>query len=255
MKSSEVVSLKALSEVGRLEVLGYPRCEQAELERRLEELERLGVKALEFTGERSVFDVPVLGKGCVGIVVTAHTKTGKAALKIRRTDADRKEMSHEGEMLQRANAVDVGPELLGVSENFVLMELIEGKHFPEWLESLEGESQLRVRLVIRDVLEQCYRLDEAGLDHGELSSAPKHIIVDADEQPCLMDFETASINRRVSNVTSVCQYLLVGSKIAHKVRETLGKLDEKQLIQKLRSYKQERIRRNFEGILEVLQQN
>lgn len=253
MKSGEVVSLKAFRERKHCKILCYPRCEQEELERRLKELERLGVQALEFTGEKSVSDVPVLGKGCVGIVVVAYTKSGRAALKIRRVDADRKGMSHEGEMLKRANAIDVGPKLLETSENFLLMELIEGNHFPEWIKSLgEKEVQSRVRLVLKDVLEQCYRLDEIGLDHGELSNAPKHIIVDADDRPYLLDFETASINRRVSNVTSVCQYLLLGSQIAKKVKKKLGKVDEKQLIQKLRSYKRERTRENFEKLVKII---
>ena len=88
------------------------------------------------------------------------------------------------------------------------------------------------------------------MDHGELSNAPKHIIVDADDRPYLVDFETASINRRVSNVTSVCQYLLLGSQIAEKVKEKLGKVDEKQLIKALRAYKRERTRENFEKLLE-----
>jgi putative serine/threonine protein kinase len=234
-------------------VLGYPRCEQEELERRLKELERLGVQALEFTGEKNVFDVPVLGKGCVGIVVVAYTNLGRAALKIRRVDADREGMFHEGEMLKRANSIYVGPKLLEISDNFLLMELIEGTHFPEWLESLgKEEGQSRVRLVLKNVLEQCYRLDEVGLDHGELSNAAKHILVDADDHPYLVDFETASINRRVSNVTSVCQYLLLGSQIAKKVKEKLGKVDKKQLIQKLRSYKRQRIRENFEKLLESI---
>jgi len=247
----EVVSLKVLSERKHCKVLCYPRFEQEELGRRLKELERLGVQALEFTGEKSVFDVPVLGKGCVGIVVVAYTNSGRAALKIRRVDADRKGMSHEGEMLKRANAIDVGPKLLEISENFLLMELIEGTHFPEWIESLEErEVQSRVRLVLKDILEQCYRLDEAGLDHGELSNAPKHIIVDADDRSYLVDFETASINRRVSNVTSVCQYIFLGSQIAEKVKDELGEVDEKELIQKLRAYKRERTRENFEKLLE-----
>lgn len=253
MQAGEVVSLKVLRERKHCKVLCYPRCEQEELEKRLKELERLGVQALEFTGKKSVFDVPVLGKGCVGIVVVAYTNSGRAALKIRRVDADRKGMFHEGEMLRRANNIDVGPKLLEISENFLLMELIEGTHFPEWIESLgEREVQSRVRLVLKDILEQCYRLDMADLDHGELSNAPKHIIVDADDRPYLVDFETASINRRVSNVTSVCQYLFLGSQIAEKVKEKLGKVDEKQLIQKLRTYKRERTKENFEKLLEKI---
>jgi len=246
-----VVSLKVLSERKHCKVLCYPRFEQEESGRRLKELERLGVQALEFTGEKSVFDVPVLGKGCVGVVVVAYTNSGRAALKIRRVDADRKEMFHEGEMLKIANAIDVGPKLLEISENFLLMELVEGTHFPEWIESLgEREVQSRVRWLLKDILEQCYRLDEAGLDHGELTNAPKHILVDADDRPYLVDFETASINRRVSNVTSVCQYLFLGSQIVEKVKDKLGKVDEKQLIQELRSYKRERTRENFEKLLE-----
>ena len=249
MKAGEVVSLKVLRERKHCKVLCYPKFEQKEVERRLKELERLGVQALEFTGEKNICDVPVLGKGCVGIVVVAYTRFGRAALKIRRVDADRKGMFHEGEMLKRANAIDVGPKLLEISENFLLMELVEGTHFPEWIESLgEREVQSRVRLVLKDILEQCYRLDEAGLDHGELSNAPKHIIVDADDRSYLVDFETASINRRVSNVTSVCQYIFLGSQIADKVKEKLGEVDEKQLINALRAYKRERTKENFEKL-------
>ncbi|MQY62282.1 serine/threonine protein kinase [archaeon] len=253
MQAGEVVSLKGLSENKHGQVLCYPRCEQEELGRRLKELERLGVQTIEFTGEKNVFDVPVLGKGCVGVVVVAYTNSGRAALKIRRVDADRKGMFHEGEMLNRANAIDVGPKLLEISENFLLMELVKGTHFPEWIKSMEGrEEQWRVHLILKDILEQCYRLDEAGLDHGELSNAPKHIIVDADDRPHLIDFETASINRRVSNVTSVCQYLFLGSQIADKVKEKLGEVDEKELINALRTYKRERTRENFEKILEKI---
>lgn len=250
--AGEVVSLREL-ELKHCRVLCYPRCEQETLEERVKELERLGVQKLEFTGGKSVFGVPVLGKGCVGVVVVAYTVSGKAALKARRIDADRKGMFHEGEMLRRANSVGVGPELFEVSENFLLMELVEGKHFPEWLETLKDqEEQVSVGLVVKEVLEQCYKLDEAGLDHGELSNASKHIIVDVNGVPCLVDFETASINRRVSNVTTVTQYLLLGSKIADKTKMKLGEVDEKQLIQALRGYKRERTKERFEKILETL---
>jgi putative serine/threonine protein kinase len=251
LQTGEVVSLKGLHKRIHGQVLCYPRCEPEEWGSRLKELERLKVRAVEFTGEKRVFELPVLGKGCVGIVVTAYTSLGRAALKIRRIDADRKGMFHESKMLKRANAMKVGPQLLGVSENFLLMEFVEGINLPQWVESLSGNDvQSRVRRVLHDILEQCYRLDEAGLDHGELSNAPKHIIVNADEQPFLVDFETASINRKVANVTSVCQYLFFRSQVAEKVKEKLGEIEKKELIIALRTYKGERTRKNFEKLLE-----
>jgi putative serine/threonine protein kinase len=249
LQSSEVSTINQLREEKHCTVLCYPRYEKKEFESRLEELRRLGVQTLEFTGKKIVFNVPVLGKGCVGVVIVAYTKGGRAALKIRRVDADRKEMFHEREMLRKANNIDIGPKLLEISENFLLMELIEGTHFPEWIESLGETNQPRLLNVLYNILEQCYKLDQSGLDHGELSNAQKHIIVDINDIPHLIDFETASINRRVSNVTSVCQYLFLGSQIAPKVNEKLGKLDKKELINVIRTYKHQRTRINFEKIL------
>ena len=154
--------------------------------------------------------------------------------------------------VNRANAAKVGPRLLEVSKNFLLMEFVEGTHFPQWIENLnENDVQSRARWVMREVLEQCYRLDEAGLDHGELSNAPKHIIVDVDDLPHLVDFETASINRRVSNVTSVCQYFFMRSQVAEKITEKVDKVDEKELIKALQTYKRNRTRKNFEKILQI----
>jgi putative serine/threonine protein kinase len=247
LQKAEVVSLKQLKEKKYCQVLCYPRCEQEDLVRRLKELERLRVRAVEFSGDKRAFNVPVLGKGTVGIVVIAHTNLGRAALKIRRVDADRKGMFHEAEMLRRANAANVGPRLLDVSQNFLLMEFVGGVPLPRWVESTVGP---QVCVVLGDVLEQCYRLDEAGLDHGELSNGPKHVLVSADDKPVLVDFETASVNRKVSNVTSICQYLFLRSQLAARVKEKLKKIEEKKVIMALREYKRDRTREGFEKILE-----
>jgi putative serine/threonine protein kinase len=247
-----VISIRKVKESNYCKILCYPRCEQKELEKRLEELKKLGVKALEFTGRRIVMGIPVLGKGYVGVVVIAYTHFGKAALKIRRIDANRDGMFHEAEMLKKANISYVGPKLFEVSQNFLLMELIEGLHLPEWLNSLDiKRANEQVRTVLTHILEQCYRLDKMGLDHGELSKAPKHIIVDANNIPHLIDFETASTKRKVSNVTSVCQYLFLGNQITKIIKEKIGIKDEKELVTVLRMYKHENSRDNFEKILEI----
>ncbi|MCW4033842.1 MAG: serine/threonine protein kinase [Candidatus Bathyarchaeota archaeon] len=251
---TKVATLKELQETKYGQVLCYPKCEQNILENRLNELEKLGVCSIEFSGKTTVFDIPVLGKGYVGIVVIAHTKSEKVALKINRIDSGRETMFHEAQMLKKANSVNVGPELLKVSENFLLMQHIEGTNFPEWIKSVkDNKTGSRVSSVLKQVLEQCYRLDQAGLDHGEISSAQKHIIVDSNDVPFLIDFETSSIKRRVSNVTSVCQYFFLGSKIAPKVVDKLGNINEEELIKRLRSYKQNQTRENFEKILEIVQ--
>jgi len=249
LKKALVVSLEKLSEEPYASIICYPKTSKATLKNRLKELQKLGIKALEFTGEKEAFNTPVLGKGCVGIVTIAHRNGEKAALKIRRVDADRSQMQREAEMLRKANSVNVGPKLLCVSKNFLLMQFIDGALLPEWLEKRKGKAW--IRKVLHEILEQCGRLDKAGLDHGELSHAPKHIIVDQKNEPFIVDFETASVSRRPSNVTSICQFLFISGVVAKKVAEGLGEKDRKAIIEALRRYKSDRTHVNFERVLDT----
>jgi putative serine/threonine protein kinase len=233
-------------------ILCYPKYDPDETAKRIRQLNKLGVRAIKFAGKKKAFDIPVLGRGHVGIVVAAITKTGQAALKIRRRDADRKEMQHEAEMLTKANSLGIGPCLIDTEKDFLLMELIDGTLLPDWTANLRGRgTRKKIRAALRDILEQCYRLDHAGLDHGELSRAPKHIIIDKADNPHIVDFETASTKRRTSNVTSISQYLFMKSQLAIILRRKLDDLDHDVLIATLRSYKHEPTRQNFEALLKA----
>jgi len=250
MQSTQVTPLNILRDKKYAGILCYPKYNAEETMKRIRQLEKLGVTAIHFTGRKKAFDLSVLGKGNVGIVVVADTKTGQAALKIRRVDADRKGMQHEAEMLSKANSLGIGPRLINKEEDFLLMEFINGSLLPDWLACLKGRnSRNRIRIVLLDLLEQCHRLDQAGLDHGELSRAPKHVIVDAGDKPHIVDFETASVMRRTSNVTSISQYLFMKSQLARILGRRLGKIDQEALIDKLRNYKHKPTRQNFDAIL------
>jgi len=250
LKTPLIVPIENLKEEPYTSVLCYPRVSETELQNRLAELQKLGVKTVEFAGKTSAFNVPVLGKGYVGVVVKAHLDRHRAALKIRRVDADRLGLQHEAEMLAKANSVSVGPKLMSVSTNFLLMQFIEGDLLPNWLETHKEKEH--VRSVLSEVLEQCWRLDAIGLDHGELSHAPKHLIVAKDKQPFIVDFETASVNRKPANVTAICQFLFTSSgAVARMVAETLGKRSAEEIVSVLRIYKNRRTRGNFDQVLQT----
>jgi putative serine/threonine protein kinase len=233
-------------------ILCFPNPNQTELQNRLQELHNIGVSAFEFSGSASVFGVgvPVLGKGFVGIVVIAHLNGNRVAVKIRRIDADRVDLIHEANMLSKANCANVAPKLVASSKNFLFMQLIDGDLLPNWLKT--NKSPKAVTGVLREVLEQCFRLDEAGLDHGELSKAPKHLLVDKQGGVFIVDFETASVERKVANVTAVCQYLFAGNSSASKIlTEIFGERNRFDLFDVLKVYKKNRCRENFEKILKV----
>ncbi len=256
MHPIQQVALEQLRNEKYASILCYPKYSAVETTKRIKQLKQLGVKAIVFMGEKRAFNLSVLGKGYVGIVVAAQTKTGLAALKIRRVDADRSEMEHEAEMLAKANRLGIGPHFMDRNMDFLLMEFIKGSLLPQWVKSLKGKgAKNRNCNVLRDILEQCFRLDQAGLDHGELSRAPKHIIVDAQDKPHIVDFESASTMRRTSNVTSVCQYLFMKSQLAKIVGHRLGEIDHEALVAALRDYKRQSTRQNFDKILKTCMLN
>jgi putative serine/threonine protein kinase len=234
-------------------VICYPKFDVEEFKKRVKELECLRIESFEFMGEKLIHNVPVVGKGTVGIIVAACKEGKRVALKIRRRDADRSTMHHEAKMLTIANKVNLGPRFIAATENFLLMEFIEGLLLPLWVDSLEkDEASRRLRKVLSQVMEQAWILDQIGLDHGELSHAPKHIIVRETGHPVIIDFESASISRRVSNVTSISQFFYIGSSFAGLVQNKLEVCNTNKLLSALRVYKRRGDRSSFNAILRVL---
>lgn len=251
MKDLLVIPVDQLIQEPYASVLCFPNPSDIELQNRLQEMRIHGITALEFSGTASLFgvQVPVLGKGFVGVVVIAYMNGQKVAVKIRRADADRADLLHEAHMLSKANSVNVAPKLIASSKNFLLMQLIDGELLPNWLET--NRDSTRVKQVLREVLEQCFRLDQVSLDHGELSKAPKHLLVDKTDKVFIVDFETASVDRRVANVTAICQYLFAGNSTAAKfLTEIFGERNRLDLINVLKVYKKNKTRENFERLLE-----
>jgi len=233
-------------------ILGYPKANSRQLQSRVLELEKLRIKSVAFIGHTTIGNLQILGKGYVGVVTLAKKSNKVVALKIRRLDSQRSEMQSEAKLLKLANTVNVGPKLYDVSKNFLIMEYLEGEKIEDWIKTLKGVgSSKRLKFVIKSILEDCFRLDQLGLDHGELSSISKHVIV-GKAKSTLIDFESSSVNRRVSNVTSITQAIFIGSGIAKNVQRIYKIPPKQKIIDVLRVYKQEQTRTNFDNILKIL---
>jgi putative serine/threonine protein kinase len=246
------ISIKKFSKEPYSTILGYPRSTKRQLNSRILELEKLKIKSISFTGPTTIGKLEILGKGYVGVVVLAKRGNKQVALKIRRVDSQRSEMKSEAKLLKLVNTVNVGPKLFDSSKNFVIMEYLEGEKISNWIKSLSGVgSAKKLKATVKTVLEDCFRLDQIGFDHGELSSISKHVIV-GDTKSTLIDFESSSTKRRVSNVTSITQAIFIGSGIAKKVQRIYKNPSKEKIIEVLRIYKQEQSRNSFENLLKIL---
>jgi len=250
MKQS-FVKLGKITDPPYSDIWVYPKGTRAQIKSRIKELKALGVVSISFQGKLQVGTISILGKGYVGIVVLGKIGRKKVAVKIRRNDSPRKNLKREAELLKITNQSNVGPKLVGFSKNFLVMEYLEGEKIGDWIASLKKKgSSSQLKTVIKKILEDCYSLDRIGLDHGELSNITKHVIIG--NKTTIIDFESSSTDRKVSNVTSATQALCIGSRIS-KMVGGMYKIPKKQkMISVLRKYKQEQTRDSFEKLLDVL---
>ena len=246
------ISIKKFSEEPYSNILGYPNATKRQIKSRIIELEKLKIKSICLEGPTTLGNLAILGKGYVGVVVIAKKGNKEVALKIRRTDSQRKNMKNESVLLKLVNSVKVGPKMIDVSKNFLVMEYLEGEKFSEWINLLKGVgSAKKLKTTIKSILEDCYRLDQIGFDHGELSNISKHVIV-GKTKASLIDFESSSTNRKPSNVTSITQAFFIGSGNAKKAQKIYKNPPKEKIIEVLKQYKQEKTRENFEKLLKIL---
>jgi len=249
---SYFIPIKKFHDEPYSKIIGFPNGTKNQIKKRIIELEKLKVKSISFSGKTTIGKLSILGKGYVGVVVLARKDSKKIALKIRRIDSQRNNMKNEELFLKSVNKINVGPKVFGSSKNFLLMEYIDGIKILDWITQLNGRgSSKKLKIVIKKILEDCFALDKMGFDHGELSDISKHVLIE-DNIPYIIDFESGSLKRRTSNVTSVTQAIFIGSGISKQVQKIYKNPTKNEIINALKIYKNCKNRENFEKVLKVL---
>ena len=97
------ISIKKFTEEPYSNILGYPNATNRQIKSRINELEKLKIKSICFTGPTTIGNLEILGKGYVGVVVLVKRGNKEVALKIRRTDSQRKNIKNESVLLKLVN--------------------------------------------------------------------------------------------------------------------------------------------------------
>jgi len=244
---TEYVPLDRLHGTGAGSLVCWPAYDEETALQRLRQLRGLGVEAVALGGRHRILTLRVLGKGHVGVVLRCTWRGVEAALKARRTDADRPSMMEEAEHLRRANEAGVGPRLYAFSRDFIVMELLEGSYLGDWARTFDGPDD-EFRRVLEALLRQTRSLDEAGLDHGELTRVRRHFIVAVDG-PRIVDFESASVNRRPQNVTATVQSMFMNRGFSGLLGGRVPQPRRDELIQALSDYKRDMTDESFSRVL------
>ncbi|MAE43108.1 hypothetical protein CMO93_05005 [Candidatus Woesearchaeota archaeon] len=154
-------------------------------------------------------------------------------------------VENEIKYLKLLNKKSIGPKLLFYDKDFLAYEFIEGIFFLDYIKNNNRKSIIKI---IKDIFSQLFILDKLNINKEEMSHPDKHILIDKNNFPILIDFERAHYAVKPGNVTQFCDYLM--SKTINSLLENNKiEINNKKIIEKAKQYKKKQGKENFNKII------
>ena len=222
----------------------HPEPESPLCSRILEELEALGVEAYVPVGERRLpGGLRLLGRGWAGNVFAAIWRGELVAVKVTAPDSRRPTILRECLLATLASAAGVAPRVYACSLHAMIMRLVRGPR----LSAYQPRARWEAYLVVRRLLYKAYLLDRLGVDHGELTRPGGQVLLE-DNEPYIIDYDSASAARRPRNVTR----LAAGLSRIEWVRSIARPSSDPAVREALRRYRAEPTLENLEAVIEAM---
>ena len=184
----------------------------------------------------------LFAKGKRGVVY----RDGNVCVKEKNPSSAVDTLANEAKFLQLLNAHGIGPKFLKYEKGKLYREFVEGEQIGKFLEN-EPEKE-KIVSVIKQVLEQCRKMDLLGVNKTELTNPYKDILVTPDNKAVMIDFERCRESKKPQNVTQFLQYIARNKPMLEKKGAYINR---EELIGLGRAYKEKMDENSFEGILRV----
>ncbi|MBI5002001.1 methyltransferase [Candidatus Woesearchaeota archaeon] len=195
--------------------------------------------------KHKITDVHYFAKGKRGLVYKGVYKRKAVVVKIQRPDAiTLSTVQFEATWLKKLNPHHIGPTLFFATETFLVMELIEGYLFEEFIQTHQKKDILSM---IKKLLQQMYLLDSLGINKYEMNHPDKHIII-RKGIPIMIDFERCRHTEDPKNITQVVQFI-TATRITLLLEKKGIHVDKKGMQDAARGYKLNRNKKNYNTII------
>ncbi|ADC89007.1 conserved hypothetical protein [Thermocrinis albus DSM 14484] len=165
-------------------------------------------------------DVQIFNKGWRGYIYTGFWEGRKVAVKVARSPEKEYAIKKEAEILTLLKGLKNFPQILYSGEDFFVYQFIEG--LPLQQLSLSPEEKVRI---YRKVLDLVVLLDKMRINRDELQRLDKNLLVGADGEVYLLDFERGQPNAtKPHNFTQFLQFLRKEGILSQEEAVRIGKL-------------------------------
>jgi predicted Ser/Thr protein kinase len=190
--------------------------------RLLRELEQKKVKQIHF-----------LARGKRGLVFSGKLGKQKVAMKTNNPNSEAVgKIDNEARWLKILNRKNIGPKFYFSGKDYVVMGFVEGDLFDSWIKK---HTKAEIIAVLVSLLGQCLVMDRLGMSKEEMHRPFKHIIINCQNLPVMIDFERCHYTDRPGNVTQFLEYLCRMSKL---LKEKVIDIDRDALRNLARNYRQ-----------------
>ncbi|HLC90230.1 MAG TPA: HemK2/MTQ2 family protein methyltransferase [Candidatus Nanoarchaeia archaeon] len=216
----------------------------------LRELEKKNVEQIRYFthGKRgSIFRGEIDRSKLVKTHFPGKKDIQQVIIKIKREESDAiGRIANEVKWLTALNLYNIGPRLLFSGEGYFVTSFIEGMFIMEWIAS---HRSAEVKKVLHNVLQQCFVMDTKKVNKEEMHHPLKHIVVDPNNRPILLDFERCAHAEKPHNVTQFIEF------ICRMKKELEGKgisVPVVELRELSKQYKEEMTKENLNWMIEQI---
>jgi HemK-related putative methylase len=144
-------------------------------------------------------------RGKRGIISVALYRGRTVAIKTKRPEsvAERR-VENEARWLRILNKKGIGPQLLFAEPDVLAYYFVEGEFLPDFIEHHAKKSIISV---LTTILNQCFMLDQLGVQKEEMHRPYKHIIVGRNNTVTMLDFERCYRTSKPHNVTQFVEFI------------------------------------------------
>lgn len=164
------------------------------------------LKTLEKKGIKNIHYFAHGKRGMIYAGVIFKKKTPQlVAIKVKRKETTALgRIANEVKWLKLLNKKSIGPNLLFYGKDYLTYEFVQGKFLLDWLENKNKEN---IKPILISLLQQCFELDQLKINKEELHRPFKHILITAEDQPILIDFERCYKTDKPHNLTQFIEFI------------------------------------------------
>jgi len=155
-------------------------------------------------------------------------------------------IGNEAKFLKILNGHGIGPTLICYERQKLVYCFVEGVRILDYLKSANRKQSINA---IKKVFEQCFIMDQLGINKHEMTNPYKHVLVK--KEPVQIDFERCNYSDKPKNVTQFCQFVS-GGKVAEILKTKSIRLNRSQILAAAKAYKKSICKKRFEKLISLV---